>query len=223
MDGPQAKGVFEGFRDFVKNKVLDQLDFFSDWQNLDEAEGRHLDALGDIMGIPRPITVADWFFDISFRFWDPPPIVFAKAGFGDYPRSFSPAPMPWNHYQELEPLIQGGFLDFANPIDRPPGAVRDMLDEDYRFLLQTIRDAPGETSSLRFIDHLCAAYVERYKPYPGEYIIKPAKDDYPLARDEDIVIYLTEYNPYIYLGIVTVVNAYINPFPWVYVNMKPGG
>jgi len=192
LDGPQAKALIEGARGWLKSWATPMLEYFENW-SLETVTEAHLDLIGWIMGVPRPVVITLSDFEQYFRFWNPPTQSNEPSGFDGIPRA------------------QGGILDTwprYNDISK-----QSMTDNDYRFLLKTIRDAQGEKGSLLFLDSICYAYVGY------QFNISSAYSVFPDAMPGDVWVHLTTYNPAAYIAIQTVLDTFITPFPKGYIDM----
>jgi hypothetical protein len=209
LDGPQANSLIEGARRWMKSWSIPILKYFEKF-SIDTASGVHLDFIGNIMGVNRPIVMADYYFDQTFKFWELPTDPNQATG-------FSTSPTTSKDPNDLTPVTDGGLFDYLHNTDRPLSTLVDMTDDEYRFVLRKLADSEGELGSYIFLDDICYSFAGQY------YQLSSALGVFGEARAEDVYIYLSRYNPRAYLAIEAIMRAYVTPFPRVFINMAPGG
>lgn len=197
LDGPQARGIVEGGRKWFNSWLLDILSYFDNFK-IATAKGPHLDFIGLLMGIPRPVVISPSFFEMAFKYTNPPPGTQVSFGYGDLPQTM------------------GGYFDYLSPYDRPGQYITSLDDNNYRRLLAVVARSTGEVGSLIFLDDVCHEFAGT------NYIIGTAYGDFAEAILNDVYVKLTNFDTMAFVIIEGVARRFISPFPRVFMDMVSG-
>ena len=205
LDGPQANSLINGGRKWLKSWSMDHMRYFRNL-NLDNAVGKHLDFLGTIVGISRPLITSEFYVDQAFKFWNTPTAENNPTGFSAKPSTYIPK-------DSTAAVTDGGVFDFAAPSLRPEPQNRDMTDDEYRAFLEIIVKMSHPIGSYLFVDDICHAYAGL------NYSISAAYGTVASAKIADILITITVYDTSAFARIDSVMQTYVSPFPQVFMDM----
>lgn len=149
LNGPQITGIMKAIFQFIKNKLDAHLDYYNTI-SIDTANEKHLELIGTLMGISRPIfTLADEkFFYFTTTPGEERPLDPYDHGFGTKGKT-----------------IGGKFSDAANSYEYMK--MYKVSLPVYRELLKAVANSRGEAGSLVFLDDVTYTMTQKMKSDPS--------------------------------------------------------
>jgi len=192
LNGPQAVAFVRSIFAYFKDAYDDNLDYLNGL-NIETANEQHLNFIGKLMGIRRPIVQSESYSKLLY--------------FSDNLQS--------NDSQGLAKVYtdvdgQGGFFDTTDGFSSNENA--DILPiEDYRFLLKVVSEQEGSFRSLVLIDKIVSQFIPETITY---------KLSYHPTISGDIVVTLSSTAPYRTLLAKIVLNLFFSTVPTVHFQVE---
>lgn len=142
LNGPQITGIVKAIFQFIKNKLDPHLDYYNNI-SIDTADEKHLEMIGTLMGISRPIfTLADEKF-----FW--------------FTTSDTTSPYEHGFGNAGNQTLGGKFSDINTAYETMK--MYKVALPVYRELLKAVANSRGEEGSLVFLDDVTYAMTQKMK------------------------------------------------------------
>lgn len=140
LNGPQITGIVKAIFQFIKNKLDTHLDYYNNI-SIDTADEKHLELIGTLMGISRPIfTLADEKF-----FW--------------FTTNDTEAPYEHGYGTAGNKTLGGKFSDINKAYETMK--MYKVALPVYRELLKAVANSRGEEGSLIFLDDVTYAMTQK--------------------------------------------------------------